>query len=115
MKISKARLIEIIKEELSAVHEGHDYEGEEDDEFIHRSQEGQPTRWEKAKQAGEADGEAGRPARDDFHGLESEHYMAAYRDAFNRTAPARAQKARQRLKLRASDLERQQKLRFKNP
>ena len=98
MKISKARLIEIIKEELSVINE--DWEGDEDDKVIDDHEAGQPTRWEKAKQAGEDDGAAGRSPRSDFHGLESEHYMAAYKDAFNRTAGSRAQQSRERMKQR---------------
>ncbi len=97
MKISKARLIEIIKEELSAVHEGRDHEGEADDAFIQARQAGRPNRWEKAKQDGEADGAAGREPTPP-HGFASKHYMEAYRDAFNRTAGSRAQQSRRGLK-----------------
>lgn len=101
MKISKARLIEIIKEELSTFEEHFDPDWEGDEEFL------------EAHRDGDSDGAAGVEPRPP-HGFASKYYMRAYKDAFNRTAPARAQKARQRLKLRASDLERQQKLRYKN-
>ena len=111
MKISKARLIEIIKEELSVINE--DWEGDVDDERIDDHEAGRPTRWEKAKQAGEDDGAAGREPTPP-HGFASKYYMRAYKDAFNRTAGERAKKSRQGLKRRASDLERKTQLRYKN-
>ena len=101
MKITKQRLIEIIKEELSTFEEHFDPDWERDEEI------------EEAHFAGEADGAAGAPPEPP-HGFASKYYMRAYKDAFNRTAPARAQKARQGLKRRASDLERQKKLRYKD-
>ena len=76
MKISKARLIEIIKEELSAVHEGRDYEGEEDDAFIQSSQLGQAD--------AEADEAHGRSKEDEgsqanrMHAENDTDYVRAY-------------------------------------
>jgi len=101
MKISKARLIEIIKEELSTFEEAFDPDWERDEEI------------EEAHRDGDADGAAGREPTPP-HGFASKYYMRAYKDAFNRTAGERAQKSRQGLKRRASDLERQKKLRYKN-
>ena len=101
MKISKARLIEIIKEELSTFEEGWDHDDERDREI------------EDAYLAGDADGAAGAPPAPP-HGFADRYYMQAYKDAFNRTAGSRAEKSRQGLKRRASDLERQKKLRYKN-
>ena len=100
MKISKQRLIEIIKEELSTFEEAWDHDDERDMEI------------EEATLDGAADGAAGReptPPRS----FADRFYMEAYKDAFNRTAGARAKKSRQGLKRRASDLERQKKLRYK--
>ena len=62
---------------------------------------------------GDADGAAGVPPKPP-HGFAERYYMQAYKHAFNRTAGERAKKSRQGLKRRASDLERQKKLRYKN-
>ncbi len=97
MKITKQRLKEIIKEELSTFEEAFDadWQNEEDKEEAHR--------------AGEADGAAGR-ASTPPHGAAADVYKKAYSNAFNRTAGARVVKSRQGLKRRASDLARQKKL-----
>lgn len=68
---------------------------------------------EAAHRAGERDGSAGAAAAPP-HGFAEKHYMRAYKDAFNRTAGKRAQKSRQNINRRASDLERRKQLRYKN-
>ena len=110
MKISKSRLTEIIREELAAVQEDWDYEGDADDAFL------------DAVTRGEADGAAGRPKNPnqvDRHF--TDRYDAAYDRAVEKNTlvlpdagTAGVEKSRQALKRAMNQRQRQKKLRYKD-
>jgi hypothetical protein len=110
MKISKSKLMKIIREELATVQEDWDYEGDADDAFL------------DAVSRGEADGAAGRPKNPnqvDRHFVD--RYDAAYERAVEKNTlvlpdagTAGVEKSRQALKRAMNQRQRQKKLRYKD-
>ena len=113
MKISKARLIEIIKEELTAIHEDWDHEGAEDDKMI------------DAVMRGEEDGATGeKTQRNQVDPHWTDHYDAAYERALEKNTvvlkdPPDIKRMKQGLKRisrpRSAGDFRSDKERFENP